>query len=49
MDSLTSIRIINLHRLMPFAIPIMQRLHFVGKTLSFRGGDEIPTLFNGQV
>jgi len=39
MDSLTSIRIINLHRLLPYAIPIMQKLVFLGKILSFRGGD----------
>lgn len=49
MDSLTSIRLINLHRLVPIAIPTMQKMSFLGKVLSFRGGDEIPTLFNGQV
>ena len=48
MDSLTSIRIINLHRLAPPLIPIMQRLP-IGRTLSFRGGDECPTLFSGDV
>jgi len=49
MDSLTSIRLINLHRLIPFAIPTMQKMTFLGRLLSFRGGDEIPTLFNGKV
>ena len=46
MDSLTSIRLINLHRLIPFAIPFMQNMIFLGKILSFRGGDEVPTIFN---
>ena len=46
MDSLTSIRIINLHRLMPRVIPIIQKMFFLGRLLSFRGGDEEPTLFN---
>jgi hypothetical protein len=49
MDSLTSVRLINLHRLLPSAIPTMQKMTFLGKVLSFRGGDEIPTLFNGQI
>lgn len=46
MDSLTSIRLINLHRLIPYAIPFMQKIVFLGKILSFRGGDEFPTMFN---
>lgn len=49
MDSLTSIRIINLHRLIPNVIPFMQKLSFLGKILSFKGGDEEPTLFNREV
>ena len=49
MDSLTSIRIINLHRLLPRLISLMQKMPFLGKTLSFRGGDEVPTLFNGDI
>jgi len=48
MDSLTSIRIFNLHRLLPSAVPFMQRLP-IGQILSFRGGDPTPTLFNGDV
>jgi hypothetical protein len=39
MDTLTSVRIINMHRLIPFAIPIIQKLTFLGRLLSFRGGD----------
>ena len=49
MDSLTSVRIINLHRLLPQSIAAMQKLVFLGKMLSFRGGDELPTRFTGQV
>jgi len=49
MDSLTSIRIINMHRLVPLAIPILQNLKFLGPILSFRGGDEIPTIFNKDI
>ena len=48
MDSLTSIRLINLHRLLPRVIPLFQRLPFLGKLLSFRGGDELPTRFNSD-
>jgi len=39
MDSLTSIRIINLHRLAPFIIPLAQKITFLGTLLTFRGGD----------
>ncbi len=46
MDSLTSIRVFNLHRLAPRAIPIIQKLKFLGETLSFRGGNEHPKVFN---
>lgn len=49
MDSLTSIRLINLHRLAPLAIPFMQKLAFLGSVLSFRGGDERPTVFGKEV
>jgi len=49
MDSLTSIRIINLHRIFPRFISFMQKMAFLGKTLSFRGGDNTPTLFNGDI
>jgi hypothetical protein len=49
MDSLTSIRVINMHRLAPFLIPILQKFIFLGKTLSFRGGDEHPTIFNKEI
>lgn len=49
MDSLTSIRIINMHRLVPFAVPMMQKLVLLGKMLSFRGGDEMPTIFNKDI
>jgi hypothetical protein len=49
MDSLTSIRVINMHRLAPFLIPILQKFIFLGKTLSFRGGDDYPTIFNKEI
>jgi len=49
MDSLTSIRLINLHRIMPYAIPFMQKMVFLGKILSFKGGDELPTIFNKEL
>jgi hypothetical protein len=48
MDSLTSVRILNLHRLAPPLIPLLQRLPF-GRTLSFRGGDDHPTLFSREI
>jgi hypothetical protein len=48
MDSLTSIRVFNLHRLAPWLIPLLQNLP-VGRLLSFRGGDEVPTLFGNEV
>ena len=48
MDSLTSVRIINLHRLAPAIVPLLQRLP-LGQTLSFRGGDERPTLFGADI
>jgi hypothetical protein len=40
MDSLTSIRVINMHSLAPFLIPIFQKFIFLCKTLSFRGGED---------
>lgn len=46
MDTLSSLRILNLHRLVPGAIPILQKLKFLGKLLSFRGGDDALTLVN---
>ena len=46
MDSLTSVRVFNLHRLAPALIPFMQKLTFLGSLLSFRGGDPSPALFN---
>jgi hypothetical protein len=49
MDSLTSIRIINLHRLVPQVIPLIQNFPILGRTLSFKGGDEVPTTFNSDV
>lgn len=49
MDSLTSIRVLNLHRLIPPLIPLIQSFPLLGNTLSFRGGDEVPTVFNNDI
>lgn len=49
MDSLTSIRILNLHRLAPWFVPLLQQFPVLGTTLSFRGGDDQPTLFNSDI
>jgi hypothetical protein len=39
MDSLVNIRQINLYRLAPFLLKALQKLSFLGKTLSFKGGN----------
>jgi hypothetical protein len=50
MDSLTSIRVFNMHRLIPQAIPLIQKFKFLlGKTLSFRGGNERPSVLNREI
>ena len=49
MDSLTSIRVFNMHRLIPRAIPLIQKLKFLGETLSFRGGNEKASVFNRDI
>lgn len=50
MDSLTSIRVFNMHRLIPQAIPLIQKFKFLfGETLSFRGGNERPSVFNRDI
>lgn len=38
MDSLVNIRQLNLYRLAPFLLNILQKFAFLGKTLSFKGG-----------
>lgn len=48
MDSLTSIRIFNLHRLAPWIIPLVQKIP-AGRLLSFKGGDEVPTMFGSDI
>lgn len=48
MDSLTSIRVINLHRLAPSLIPLVQSVPFFRGTLAFKGGDDRPTTFNTE-
>lgn len=49
MDTLTSVRVINLHRLVPRVIPLVQSIPVLGRTLSFKGGDEVPTVFNSDI
>lgn len=49
MDTLTSVRVINLHRLVPRVIPLIQSIPVLGRTLSFKGGDEVPTVFNSDI
>ena len=46
MDTLSSLRVFNLHRIAPKVIPFMQKLKFLGKLLSFRAGDDELTLVN---
>ena len=48
MDSLTSIRVINLHRLAPSLIPLVQSVPFFRGTLAFKGGDDRPITFNTE-
>jgi len=48
MDSLTSIRIINMHRLAPSIIPLIQAIPLFRGTLAFKGGDDHPTTFNTE-
>lgn len=38
-----------MHRLVPYAIPLIQKLIFLGRLLSFRGGDQTPHLFNKDI
>jgi hypothetical protein len=46
MDVLVNIRQLNLYRLLPSAIGIVQKIPFMGKTLSFKAGHANLTTIN---
>lgn len=46
-DTLTNVRLINFYRLFPRLFRTMQKFTFLGKLLSFRSGEDKPTLING--
>ena len=46
MDALVNVRQINLYRFLPSILHTFQKLVFLGKTLSFKGGHEKLTTLN---